>query len=123
MLVDALPYLESDPRQVLLPGFALTAAVIGFNILGNRSPSTTVQNRSPGACSRSVAPDVAGARRIPMRDEPLLSVDNLTVNLLTAKSAVRPRRRRRLFGPAGRMSCYRRRKRQRQDSDELLRSA
>jgi len=34
MLVDALPYLESDPRQVILPGLALTAAVIGFNILG-----------------------------------------------------------------------------------------
>lgn len=25
MLVDALPYLESDPRQVILPGLALTA--------------------------------------------------------------------------------------------------
>lgn len=36
MLVDALPYLESDPRQVLLPGLALTAAVIGFNLLGER---------------------------------------------------------------------------------------
>lgn len=34
MLVDALPYLETDPRQVILPGLALTAAVIGFNILG-----------------------------------------------------------------------------------------
>lgn len=34
MLVDALPYLESDPRQVILPGLALTAAVIGFNTLG-----------------------------------------------------------------------------------------
>ncbi|ODR88507.1 ABC transporter permease [Sinorhizobium alkalisoli] len=34
MLVDALPYLEVDPRQVMLPGIALTLAVIGFNILG-----------------------------------------------------------------------------------------
>lgn len=34
MLVDALQYLESDPRQVILPGLALTAAVIGFNTLG-----------------------------------------------------------------------------------------
>ncbi|MER9670411.1 ABC transporter permease [Mesorhizobium sp. M0185] len=34
MLVDALPYLESDPRQVILPGLTLTLAVIGFNILG-----------------------------------------------------------------------------------------
>jgi peptide/nickel transport system permease protein len=36
MLVDALPYLESDPRQVILPGLALTFAVIGFNLLGER---------------------------------------------------------------------------------------
>lgn len=34
MLVDALPYLEADPRQVILPGLTLTLAVIGFNILG-----------------------------------------------------------------------------------------
>ena len=44
MLVDALPYLETDPRQVLLPGIALTLAVVGFNILGeavalNRVPT------------------------------------------------------------------------------------
>ena len=34
MLVDGLRYLESDPRQVILPGIALTIAVIGFNTLG-----------------------------------------------------------------------------------------
>lgn len=34
MLVDALPYLEESPRQVILPGLALTIMVIGFNLLG-----------------------------------------------------------------------------------------
>jgi peptide/nickel transport system permease protein len=44
MLVDALPYLESYPREVILPGLALTLVVIGFNLLGesialNRVPT------------------------------------------------------------------------------------
>ncbi len=34
MLVSALPYLDTSPRQVILPGLALTATVIGFNLLG-----------------------------------------------------------------------------------------
>ena len=34
MLVSALPYLEESPRQVILPGLALTIMVIGFNIFG-----------------------------------------------------------------------------------------
>ena len=34
MLVDGLRYLESSPRQVILPGLALTFVVIGFNLLG-----------------------------------------------------------------------------------------
>jgi peptide/nickel transport system permease protein len=45
MLVDGLPYLETYPREVILPGLALTAVVIGFNMLGesialNRVPKT-----------------------------------------------------------------------------------
>lgn len=48
MLVDALPYLESDPRQVLLPGFALTMAVIGFNTLGE----SIALNRIPKPLTR-----------------------------------------------------------------------
>jgi len=48
MLVDALPYLEGDPRQVILPGLALTFAVIGFNILGE----TFALNRVPAPLSR-----------------------------------------------------------------------
>lgn len=48
MLVDALPYLESDPRQVILPGLALTAAVIGFNTIGE----TIALNRVPKPLSR-----------------------------------------------------------------------
>ncbi len=34
MLVDALPFLEQYPLQVMMPGLALTAMVIGFNLLG-----------------------------------------------------------------------------------------
>ena len=48
MLVDALPYLEADPRQVILPGLALTFAVIGFNILGE----AFALNRVPAPLSR-----------------------------------------------------------------------
>lgn len=48
MLVDALPYLEGDPRQVILPGLALTCAVIGFNILGE----SLALNRVPAPLSR-----------------------------------------------------------------------
>jgi peptide/nickel transport system permease protein len=47
MLVDALPYLESDPRQVLLPGLALTAGVIGFNLLGERIALSRVPRPLP----------------------------------------------------------------------------
>ncbi|MDX0437851.1 ABC transporter permease subunit [Sinorhizobium medicae] len=56
MLVDALPYLESDPRQVLLPGLALTAAVIGFNTLGE----SIALNRIPKPLTRRTL----AARRI-----------------------------------------------------------
>lgn len=48
MLVDALPYLESDARQVILPGLALTAAVIGFNTLGE----SIALNRIPRPLTR-----------------------------------------------------------------------
>ncbi|WP_395015048.1 ABC transporter permease [Dongia sp.] len=34
MVVDALPFLETHPLQVLLPGAALTLVVVGFNVLG-----------------------------------------------------------------------------------------
>jgi peptide/nickel transport system permease protein len=34
MLVSALPYIEESPRQVILPGLALTIMVVGFNLLG-----------------------------------------------------------------------------------------
>ena len=34
MLVSALPYLDTSPRQVILPGLALTITVMGFNLLG-----------------------------------------------------------------------------------------
>ncbi|WWR55605.1 ABC transporter permease (plasmid) [Sinorhizobium meliloti] len=56
MLVDALPYLEADPRQVILPGLALTAAVIGFNTLGE----SIALNRIPKPLTRRML----AARRI-----------------------------------------------------------
>jgi peptide/nickel transport system permease protein len=48
MLVDGLRYLESDPRQVILPGLALTCAVIGFNTLGE----SIALNRIPKPLSK-----------------------------------------------------------------------
>jgi ABC-type dipeptide/oligopeptide/nickel transport system permease subunit len=36
MFVDAMPYLEESPRQVFLPGLALTITVAGFNYVGER---------------------------------------------------------------------------------------
>ncbi|RWH82134.1 MAG: ABC transporter permease [Mesorhizobium sp.] len=50
MLVDALPYLESYPREVVLPGLALTLVVIGFNLLGE----SIALNRVPMPLSRRV---------------------------------------------------------------------
>jgi peptide/nickel transport system permease protein len=48
MLVDALPYMADTPRQVILPGLALTLVVIGFNLLGE---SITLK-RTPRSLSR-----------------------------------------------------------------------
>ena len=50
MLVDGLRYLESDPRQVMLPGLALTCAVIGFNTLGE----SIALNRIPRPLSKKI---------------------------------------------------------------------
>lgn len=57
MLVDALPYLETDPRQVILPGLALTLAVVGFNILGE----AVALNRVPTPLTKKT---IAARRRI-----------------------------------------------------------
>ncbi|PSJ57579.1 ABC transporter permease [Pseudaminobacter soli (ex Li et al. 2025)] len=57
MLVDALPYLEADPRQVILPGLTLTLAVVGFNILGE----AVALNRVPKPLGARL---VAARRRI-----------------------------------------------------------
>ena len=48
MLVDSLPYLENDPRQVILPGLALT--IVGFNMLGE----AIALNRVPRPLSLSI---------------------------------------------------------------------
>jgi peptide/nickel transport system permease protein len=60
MLVDALSYLDSDPRQVILPGIALTLAVIGFNILGE----SIALNRIPKPLSKKIL----AARRVEIAD-------------------------------------------------------
>lgn len=39
MFVDAMPYLDVSPRQIVLPGLALTLTVAGFNYLGERLAS------------------------------------------------------------------------------------
>jgi peptide/nickel transport system permease protein len=50
MLVDALPYLEESPREVILPGVALTIMVTGFNLLGEG----LALSKSPAAVSARV---------------------------------------------------------------------
>ncbi len=50
MLVDALPYLEEMPMQVVLPGLVLTAVVVGFNLLGE----SIALNRVPVPLPRRV---------------------------------------------------------------------
>jgi len=56
MLVDALPFLETSPRQVLLPGAALTLVVIGFNLLGE----AVALNKIP----QSLSPRILKRRRL-----------------------------------------------------------
>lgn len=66
MLVDALPYLEEVPMQVILPGLVLTAVVVGFNLLGesialNRVPTPlprriVKQRRAVSALWQKVSP-------------------------------------------------------------------
>ena len=50
MLVDALPYLEEVPMQVILPGLVLTVVVVGFNLLGE----SIALNRVPMPLPRRV---------------------------------------------------------------------
>ena len=57
MLVDALPYLEETPRQVLLPGAALTAMVVGFNLLGE----TLALSKTPRRLSSRVLRRLRGS--------------------------------------------------------------
>jgi peptide/nickel transport system permease protein len=49
MLVDGLPFLETAPLQVALPGLALTLVVVGFNMLGE----SIALNRMPRPLSRA----------------------------------------------------------------------
>jgi peptide/nickel transport system permease protein len=64
MLVDALPYLEESPRQVLLPGAVLTLMVVGFNLLGETlALSKTPRSLSARALRRLRSAFAGGASR------------------------------------------------------------
>lgn len=60
MLVDSLPYLESDPRQVILPGLALTLVVVAFNFLGESIALNRVPRPLPAKLLRLRRDEAAG---------------------------------------------------------------
>jgi ABC-type dipeptide/oligopeptide/nickel transport system permease subunit len=61
MFVDAMPYLEESPRQIILPGLALTLAVAGFNYVGERLAAL---NSAKPLGSRALARRVEKAREL-----------------------------------------------------------
>ena len=60
MFVAAMPYLETDPRQALLPGLALTITVAGFNYLGERLAAL---NSPRQLSARSLRKRIADAKK------------------------------------------------------------
>ena len=52
MFVDAMPYLDFSPRQIILPGLALTLTVAGFNYLGERLASLDAPRAVSGRALR-----------------------------------------------------------------------
>jgi len=63
MLVDALPYLEEVPMQVILPGLVLTAVVVGFNLLGESIALNRVPTALPSRTVKQRRAFVAGWRK------------------------------------------------------------
>jgi ABC-type dipeptide/oligopeptide/nickel transport system permease subunit len=61
MFVNAMPYLEESPRQIILPGLALTLAVAGFNYVGERLAAL---NSAKPLASRALARRVEKAREL-----------------------------------------------------------
>jgi ABC-type dipeptide/oligopeptide/nickel transport system permease subunit len=61
MFVDAMPYLEQSPRQIILPGLALTLAVAGFNYVGERLAAL---NAARPLGSRALARRIDKAREL-----------------------------------------------------------
>ena len=61
MFVDAMPYLDVSPRQVVLPGLALTFTVAGFNYLGERLASLDAPRAISG---RALRTRLANARKL-----------------------------------------------------------
>jgi peptide/nickel transport system permease protein len=61
MFVDAMPYLDVSPRQIVLPGLALTFTVAGFNYLGERLASLDAPRAISG---RALRTRLANARKL-----------------------------------------------------------
>lgn len=61
MFVDAMPYLDVSPRQIVLPGLALTFTVAGFNYLGERLASLDAPRAVSG---RALRARLANARKL-----------------------------------------------------------
>lgn len=61
MFVDAMPYLDFSPRQIILPGLALTLTVAGFNYLGERLAALDAPRAVSG---RALRKRLANARKL-----------------------------------------------------------
>lgn len=61
MFVDAMPYLDFSPRQIILPGLALTLTVAGFNYLGERLAALDAPRAVSG---RALRKRLASARKL-----------------------------------------------------------
>jgi ABC-type dipeptide/oligopeptide/nickel transport system permease subunit len=61
MFVDAMPYLDFSPRQIILPGLALTLTVAGFNYLGERLAALDAPRAISG---RALRVRLANARKL-----------------------------------------------------------
>lgn len=61
MFVNAMPYLDVSPRQIILPGLALTLTVAGFNYLGERLAALDAPRAISGKALRK---RLANARKL-----------------------------------------------------------
>lgn len=61
MFVDAMPYMDFSPRQIVLPGLALTLTVAGFNYFGERLAALDAPRAVSG---RALRKRLASARKL-----------------------------------------------------------